>query len=78
MYDVSSEKEQRLVGSSIVQIGQNILAQAVYGIGQEDSETKQWFEVLIGKRWGKINELHNELESTPDGSSLTPASSFHP
>jgi hypothetical protein len=26
----------------------------------------------------RINDLHNELESTPAGSSLTPASSFHP
>lgn len=26
----------------------------------------------------RINDLHNELESTPPGSSLTPASSFHP
>ncbi|KAJ1392910.1 BHLH transcriptional factor [Sesbania bispinosa] len=26
----------------------------------------------------RINDLHNELESTPVGSSLTPASSFHP
>ncbi|GAU38120.1 hypothetical protein TSUD_318070 [Trifolium subterraneum] len=26
----------------------------------------------------RINDLHNELESAPAGSSLTPASSFHP
>ncbi|CAK8568071.1 unnamed protein product [Lathyrus sativus] len=26
----------------------------------------------------RINDLHNELESTPAGSSLTPVSSFHP
>nr|WIE96073.1 basic helix-loop-helix transcription factor [Loropetalum chinense var. rubrum] len=26
----------------------------------------------------RINDLHNELESTPPGSSLTPATSFHP
>ncbi|KAK6920450.1 Myc-type, basic helix-loop-helix (bHLH) domain, partial [Dillenia turbinata] len=26
----------------------------------------------------KINDLHNELESTPSGSSLTPTTSFHP
>lgn len=26
----------------------------------------------------RINDLHNELESTPVGSSLTPVSSFHP
>lgn len=26
----------------------------------------------------RINDLHNELESTPPGSSLPPSSSFHP
>lgn len=26
----------------------------------------------------RINDLHNELESTPPGSSLTPSSNFHP
>lgn len=26
----------------------------------------------------RINDLHNELESTPSGSSLTPSASFHP
>lgn len=26
----------------------------------------------------RINDLHNELESTPPGSSLTPTTSFHP
>lgn len=26
----------------------------------------------------RINNLHNELESTPPGSSLTPTTSFHP
>nr|AYA57814.1 inducer of CBF expression 1 [Canarium album] len=26
----------------------------------------------------RINDLHNELESTPSGSALTPATSFHP
>lgn len=26
----------------------------------------------------RINDLHNELESTPSGSSLTPTASFHP